>query len=422
MVRSARVAIRAVVFDASGPSLLMAMTEKAGDEGREPVTTEAGLPVERSYGPETLTGDFADRLGSPGEFPFTRGNHPGGYRDRLWTFRQYSGFGTPEWSNERYRLLLKEGGTGLSVAADLPTQIGYDSDDPEVEEEVGRVGVALDSLADAEILFRDIPLDQISTSWTVNGTAAIMLAFYVAVGDRQGVPRQKLRGTMQNDILKEYVARGTWIWPPTPSIRLVADSIEFCASEVPRYNAVSVAGAHFRDAGANAAQEMAFTLQDAVTYCDEIVQPGPADHRRVRSPDLLLLLHPQRLLRGGREVPQRPQALGADRTGALRRQRAQLVYVPDRRGLWRMDTASATAAEQHRACGLPGDGGRARRRAVDVHGGVGRAVRTPDRGEHDARTAHAADPGLRDGRDQNRRSARRLVLRRVTDRRDGGAS
>ena len=255
------------MLDPVGPSYLIAMSEKE-------FTTEAGLTVERSYGPETLNGDFADRLSEPGEFPFTRGNHSGGYRDRLWTFRQYSGFGTPEWSNERYRLLLKEGGTGLSVAADLPTQIGYDSDDPEVEEEVGRVGVALDSLADAEILFRDIPLDQISTSWTVNGTAAIMLAFYVAVGDKQGVPREKLRGTMQNDILKEYVARGTWIWPPTPSIRLVADSIEFCAAEVPRYNAVSVAGAHFRDAGANAAQEMAFTLQDAVTYCDEIVSRG----------------------------------------------------------------------------------------------------------------------------------------------------
>jgi methylmalonyl-CoA mutase N-terminal domain/subunit len=238
------------------------------------VTTEAGIPVERRYGPEDLDPDRIGEIGEPGEFPFTRGNHPGGYRDRLWTFRQYSGFGTAEWSNERYKLLLKEGGTGLSVAADLPTQIGYDSDDPDVEEEVGRVGVALDSLADAEILFRDIPLDKISTSWTVNGTAAIMLAFYVAVGGKQGVPRAQLRGTVQNDILKEYVSRGTWIWPPTPSIRLIADSIEFCAEEVPRYNAVSVAGAHFRDAGANAAQEMAFTLQDAVTYCDEIVGRG----------------------------------------------------------------------------------------------------------------------------------------------------
>src|SRR4029077_15054063 len=165
------------------------------------------------------------------------------------------GFGTPEWSNERYQLLLKEGGTGLSVAADLPTQIGYDSDDPDVEEEVGRVGVALDSLADAEILFAGIPLDQVSTSWTINGTAAIMLAFYVAVGKKQGVPVDQLRGTIQNDILKEYVARGTWIWPPEPSIRLIADTIEFCAEHVPRYNAISVAGAHFRDAGATAAQE-----------------------------------------------------------------------------------------------------------------------------------------------------------------------
>jgi methylmalonyl-CoA mutase, N-terminal domain len=238
------------------------------------LTTEAGLVVERCYGPGDVDGGDPGRIGAPGAFPFTRGNHPGGYRDKLWTFRQYSGFGTPEWSNERYQLLLKEGGTGLSVAADLPTQIGYDSDDPDVEEEVGRVGVALDSLADAEILFRGIPLDRISTSWTVNGTAAIMLAFYVAVGGKQGVPRSKLRGTVQNDILKEYVARGTWIWPPMPSIRLIADSIEFCAEEVPRYNAVSVAGAHFRDAGANAAQEMAFTLQDAVTYCDEIVGRG----------------------------------------------------------------------------------------------------------------------------------------------------
>jgi methylmalonyl-CoA mutase N-terminal domain/subunit len=245
--------------------------------GDTELTTEAGLPVERLYGGEHLAQDHYDRIGEPGKFPFTRGNHPGGYRDRLWTFRQYSGFGTAEWSNERYKMLLREGGTGLSVAADLPTQIGYDSDDPDVEEEVGRVGVALDSLADAEILFRDIPLGEISTSWTVNGTAAIMLAFYIAVGDRQGVPRNRLRGTMQNDILKEYVARGTWIWPPSPSIRLIADSIEYCAAEVPRYNAISVAGAHFRDAGANAAQEMAFTLQDAVTYCDEIVARGRMD-------------------------------------------------------------------------------------------------------------------------------------------------
>ncbi|TMF88741.1 MAG: methylmalonyl-CoA mutase [Chloroflexi bacterium] len=218
--------------------------------------------------------DYERQLADPGRYPFTRGNFAGGYRDRLWTFRQYSGFGTPEQTNARYRYLLEQGGTGLSVALDLPTQCGYDSDHPDVEEEVGRVGVALDSLRDAEILFDGIPLDRISTSFTINGTAAILLAFYVAVGEKQGVARAALRGTIQNDILKEYASRGTWIWPPRPSLRLIADTIEFCAEQVPRFNAISVAGAHFRDAGATAAQEMAFTLQDALTYCDEVVARG----------------------------------------------------------------------------------------------------------------------------------------------------
>ncbi len=234
--------------------------------------SEAGLPLAVSYGPGDLPA--AEALPPPGQFPFTRGNFETGYRGRLWTRRQYSGFGTAEESNERYRYLLAQGGTGLSVALDLPTQCGYDSDHPDVEEEVGRVGVALDTLADAEILFDQIPLDSVSTSFTINGTAAILLAFYVAVGEKQGVPRAKLRGTIQNDILKEYVSRGTWIWPPRPSLRLIADTIEFCAQEVPRFNAISVAGAHFRDAGANAAQEMAFTLMDGITYCDEVISRG----------------------------------------------------------------------------------------------------------------------------------------------------
>src|SRR6476469_295205 len=219
----------------------------------EEVRSEAGIPLATSYGPGDLPPSEA--IPPPGEFPFTRGNFSDGYRGKLWTFRQYSGFGTAEESNERYRYLLAQGGTGLSVALDLPTQCGYDSDDPEVEEEVGRVGVALDTLADAEILFKDIQLDKVSTSFTINGTAAILLAFYVAVGEKQGVPRAKLRGTIQNDSLKEYVSRGTWIWPPIPSLRLIADTIEFCAAEVPRFNAISVAGAHFRDAGATAVQE-----------------------------------------------------------------------------------------------------------------------------------------------------------------------
>jgi methylmalonyl-CoA mutase N-terminal domain/subunit len=232
--------------------------------------TPAGLPVQPAYGP-------ADRQADPpppGTFPFTRGNFAAGYRGRLWTLRQYSGFGTPEESNSRYRYLLEQGGTGLSVALDLPTQCGYDSDDPEVADEVGRVGVAIDTLADAEILFRGIPLDQVSTSFTINGTAAILLALYVAAAERAGVPRASLTGTIQNDILKEYASRGTWIWPPQPSLRLIADTIEFCAAQVPRFNAISVAGAHFRDAGASAVQEMAFTLADAVTYCDTVVERG----------------------------------------------------------------------------------------------------------------------------------------------------
>ncbi len=234
------------------------------------VLTSSGIPLAPVYGPEDRAAEPPD----PGEFPFTRGNFAKGYRGRLWTFRQYSGFGTAEESNRRYRYLLEQGGTGLSVALDLPTQCGYDSDDPEVGEEVGRVGVAVDTLADAEILFDSIPLDKISTSFTINGTAAILLAFYVAAAERKGVPRAKLTGTIQNDILKEYASRGTWIWPAQPSLRLIADTIEFCAAEVPRFNAISVAGAHFRDAGATAVQEMAFTLADGVTYCDTVVERG----------------------------------------------------------------------------------------------------------------------------------------------------
>jgi len=232
--------------------------------------TPSGIPVEPVYGRDS---QHADPPG-PGRYPFTRGNYAAGYRGRLWTFRQYSGFGTAEESNQRYRYLLEQGGTGLSVALDLPTQCGYDSDDPEVTDEVGRVGVAVDTLADAEILFDGIPLDKISTSFTINGTAAILLALYVAAAERGGVPRAKLTGTIQNDILKEYASRGTWIWPPEPSLRLIADTIEFCAAEVPRFNAISVAGAHFRDAGANAVQEMAFTLADGVTYCDTVLARG----------------------------------------------------------------------------------------------------------------------------------------------------
>src|ERR1700734_2147018 len=209
------------------------------------VQTPSGIPLEPVCGP----GARAQEPPPPGEYPFPRGNFASGYRGKTWTFRQYSGFGPAEESNERYRYLLGQGGTGLSVALDLPTQCGYDSDDAGYGEGGGRVGVAIDTLADVEVLFDGIPLDKISTSFTINGTAAILLAFYVAAAEKKGVPREKLTGTIQNDILKEYASRGTWIWPPEPSLRLIADTIEFCAAEVPRFNAISLAGPPFPDSG-----------------------------------------------------------------------------------------------------------------------------------------------------------------------------
>jgi methylmalonyl-CoA mutase N-terminal domain/subunit len=236
--------------------------------------TNGGLPVEPLYLPAEPPADYLETLGFPGQHPFTRGIYPGMYRDRLWTFRQYSGLGTPEETNARYRFLLEQGTTGLSVAFDLPTQIGLDSDDPRAAGEVGKVGVAIDSVRDMEVVFRDIPLDRISTSMTINATAAILLAMYVVVGRRQGVAPKALTGTLQNDILKEYVSRGTWIFPPEPSLRLIGDVIEYCTAELPRFNPISIAGAHFRDAGATAIQEGAFTLADAIVYVERMLARG----------------------------------------------------------------------------------------------------------------------------------------------------
>ncbi len=212
--------------------------------------------------------------GKPGEFPFTRGIFADGYRGRLWTMRQYSGFGTAEESNERYRFLLERGQTGLSVALDLPTQCGFDPDEPMARPEIGKVGVSLSNLSEMEILFRGIDLSRISTSFTINGTAAILYAMYIACADRTGVPRSKLTGTIQNDILKEYVARGTWIFPVRPSMRLISDTILFGNRETPRFNTISIAGAHMRDAGCTAAEEMAYTLANGLAYVDELIRRG----------------------------------------------------------------------------------------------------------------------------------------------------
>ncbi|MGZ6297596.1 MAG: acyl-CoA mutase large subunit family protein, partial [Candidatus Limnocylindrales bacterium] len=237
--------------------------------------TSSDLPIRELYTPaDTSDLDEERDLGRPGTFPFTRGVQPTMYRGRLWTMRQYAGFSTAADTNERFRYLLEQGQTGLSVAFDLPTQMGYDSDAPQALGEVGRVGVPIASLADMETLLEGLPLADVSTSMTINSTAAILLAFYVAAAERRGVPRARLAGTLQNDILKEYIARGTYIYPPRPSMRLVTDIFEFCSREMPRWNTISISGYHMREAGATAAQELAFTLADAIAYVEAAVARG----------------------------------------------------------------------------------------------------------------------------------------------------
>jgi methylmalonyl-CoA mutase, N-terminal domain len=241
---------------------------------QEEFTTLSGDELAPLYGPEDLELDPERDLGLPGAFPYTRGVHPTMYRGRLWTMRQYAGFGTAEEANQRYQYLLRQGSTGLSVAFDLPTQIGYDSDDPLVSGEVGRVGVAVSSLRDVETLFRDIPVGQVSTSMTINSTAAILLAMYLVVAEQQGAPLQSLGGTIQNDILKEYIARGTYRFPPQPSLRLTRDLFVYCTNVLPKWNSISVSGFHMREAGATAAQEIGFTLANAICYLDIAVKAG----------------------------------------------------------------------------------------------------------------------------------------------------
>jgi methylmalonyl-CoA mutase N-terminal domain/subunit len=241
-------------------------------ERREKFETSSGIPVEGLYLP--TDDDYEEKLGFPGEYPFTRGVQPNMYRGRYWTMRQYAGFATAAESNERYKYLLSRGQTGLSVAFDLPTQIGYDADDEMAAGEVGRVGVSIPTLADMAILLEGIPLDKVSISMTINAPAAILLAMVIAAAKKQGVPANKLRGTIQNDILKEYIARGTYIFPPRPSMRLITDVFDYCAREVPRWNTISVSGYHIREAGSTAAQEIAFTLANGITYVQAAIEKG----------------------------------------------------------------------------------------------------------------------------------------------------
>ncbi|MCS7233202.1 MAG: methylmalonyl-CoA mutase family protein [Synergistetes bacterium] len=244
-------------------------------EMKKEFKTGSNITVERLYTPADISDmEYLESLNFPGEYPFTRGIQPTMYRGRFWTMRQYAGFGTAEESNKRYKYLLEQGQTGLSIAFDLPTQIGYDSDHPLAQGEVGKVGVAVDSLEDMEILFDGIPLDKVSTSMTINAPAAIIWAMYLAVAEKQGVSFDKLEGTIQNDILKEYIARGTFIFPPKPSMRLITDTFEFGSEYVPKWNTISISGYHIREAGATAVQEVAFTLADGIAYVEAAIKKG----------------------------------------------------------------------------------------------------------------------------------------------------
>lgn len=254
---------------------LVAKALAKGGERQETFYSSSGIPVERLYTPEDLSDfQYEEKLGYPGQYPFTRGIQPTMYRGRFWTMRQYAGFATAEESNKRYKYLLEQGQTGLSIAFDLPTQIGYDSDDPIAYGEVGKVGVAIDSLADMEVLFKDIPLDKVSCSMTINAPASVLLAFYIAAAEKQGVSPELLNGTIQNDILKEYSARGTYIFPPAPSMRLITNIFEYCSKNVPKWNTISISGYHIREAGATAAQEVAFTLADGIAYVEAALAAG----------------------------------------------------------------------------------------------------------------------------------------------------
>lgn len=231
------------------------------------------LPINPLYTPEDFSEDeYLNKIGFPGEYPFTRGIQPSMYRGKFWTMRQYAGFGTAKESNKRYRYLLEHGQSGLSVAFDLPTQIGYDSDDPMALGEVGKVGVAIDTLADMEILFDKIPLDKVSTSMTINAPASVLLALYITAAEKKGITKDKLNGTIQNDILKEYIARGTYIFPPKPSMRLITNIFEYCSKEIPKFNTISVSGYHIREAGSTAAQEVGFTLANGIAYVEAAIK------------------------------------------------------------------------------------------------------------------------------------------------------
>ena len=341
---------------------LKAKAAASAPERRERFETSSGIEIRDLYTPADMAGLDEDRdLGRPGEYPFTRGVQPTMYRSRLWTMRQYAGFATAEETNRRFRYLLEQGQTGLSVAFDLPTQMGYDSDAPQAEGEVGRVGVPIDSLDDMTTLLDGLPLGEVSTSMTINSTAPILLALYVAAAEAQGVPRERISGTTQNDILKEYIARGTYIYPPRQSMRLVTDVFEFCARELPRWNTISISGYHMREAGADRGPGARVHDGRRDRLRGGGGRAGPR-RRRLRRAPVVLLRCLERAVRGGGQVPRRSPSVGHDHSGAVRRIERPFDDVPVPRPDRRLQPHRAVGRQQRRPDHRAGALGDPRRR------------------------------------------------------------
>ena len=381
-------------------------------------STLSGEPVEPLYTPEDV-GPFDERIGFPGEYPFTRGVYPSMYRGRLWTMRQFAGFGTAEETNERFRYLLDHGQTGLSTAFDMPSLMGHDSDHPRSVGEVGREGVAVDTLDDMETLFGGIAMGEVSTSMTINAPAAVMLAFYVVAAERQGAPPEQLAGTIQTDILKEYIAQKEWCFPIDPAMRLVTDMVEFCAKRMPRWHPISISGYHIREAGSTAQQELAFTLKDGFTYVEQAIERGLDVDEFAPRLSFFFNAHIDFFeeiakYRAARRIWARElrETYGArDERSLLMRFHAQTAGV-SLTAQQPLNNIVRTATEA-----LVGG---ARRHAVAAHELLRRGARAADRGGGARRAADAADHRPRDRRHEHDRPARRLVLRRGAHRPHGG--
>ena len=378
--------------------------------------TDSGIELQPVYSADDLVGfDPAKQLGEPGDLPFTRGIYPTMYRERLWTMRQYAGMGTAAETNRRFRYLLDHGQTGLSVAFDLPTQMGLDSDHPRAEGEVGKTGVAIDSIDDMRRLFEAIPLDRVTTSMTINATAAILLLLYELVAEEQGVDASRIGGTVQNDLLKEYAARGTYIYPPKPSMRIITDLFAYCGERIPRWNTISISGYHMREAGGTAAQEIAFTLANGIAYVQAALDAGLLIDDFAPRLSFFFACHMHFFeevakFRAARRMWARIMTRAVRCEGSAERDAA--VPHADRR----RDAHRAAAREQHRADHARGDGGGARRHPVAAHELVRRGAGAADRARREDRAADATGDRIRDRRRERGRSARRLVLRGVAHR------